>query len=155
MTQTLKMDGLKGILKALGGKAPVARIGILGSSGRKDGKTTNALVGAVHEFGTSAVPMRSFLRMPLTEHLEKGLQKSGAFTEGAVNDVIKQGSMKPWVEKMAIEAVGIVLEAFDTEGFGKWTPLNPKTLDHKKVKQTLVETQQLRNSITYDVKEGG
>lgn len=151
-TSTFNMDGLKGILKALEGKASIGRVGILGSSSRADGKATNALIGAVHEFGTSTVPMRSFLRMPLTERLAKTLQASGAFSESALNDVIKQGSMKPWVEKMSIEAVGVVLDAFDTGGFGRWQALSPATLEQKKVKMVLVETQQLRNSITYDVK---
>ena len=48
-------------------------------------------------------------------------------------------------------AVGesIVQDAFSTGGFGKW---KPSRMENKQTKQTLVETQQLRNSITSDVK---
>lgn len=156
MSVTLNMDGLKKFLKAFQGKLPVIRVGILGTTARHDdGSTTNAEVGAAHEFGTSRVPMRSFLRVPLSEHLAKNLEQAGAFSEQAVAKIIDQGSLSNYAQKIGIEAVGIVMDAFDTSGFGKWQSLKASTMDRKKVKQILVETQQLRNSVTFDVKEGG
>ena len=67
----------------------------------------------------------------------------------ALERVIEEGSIQAWIEKVGIVGVETVLEAFATGGFGQCKPSN---MDHKKNKQTLVETQQLRNSITSDVK---
>lgn len=155
MAVTLKIDGLQRVLKALKGKPPIARVGILGNSAvRSDAKAgpNNATIGTWHEFGTPFLPVRSFLRVPISENLQKELEKSGAFTPEALAEVVKQKSLRPWVEKMAVLAEGIVSDAFNTGGFGKW---KPSDMTRKRVKQTLVETQQLRNSITSEVKDGG
>lgn len=148
---TLKVDGLDKLLKALKSKPPVARVGILGSKNARSGKeNSNATVGAAHEFGTSKLPMRSFLRVPLTDNLQKYMEKSGLLDKEAMELVIKQGSLVPWIKKVAIIGESIVLDAFSSGGFGKWKPSN---MDKKLVKMTLVETQQLRNAITSEVKE--
>jgi hypothetical protein len=154
----LSTPGLDKIIKALGGKAPVARVGILGQKvarGAGDGGTqkksagsTNAVIGAAHEFGTSKLPQRSFLRIPISMNLKKNLAEAGLTDKDTLKEVIASGTVKPWLEKVAIEAVGIVLEAFDTGGDGLWLQSNMK---RKKNHQTLVETQQLRNSISYEV----
>lgn len=153
---TLKLDGLEKLLKALGSaRKPVVRVGILGAAARepiKGSKTapSNAQIGAWHEFGTSKSPVRSFLRMPLSEKLQKELDSSGALDKDTMQGVIKSGTVIPWLKKIAVLAEGIVADAFDTSGFGKWKLSN---MSRKKVHQTLVETQQLRNSITSEVRE--
>lgn len=150
----IKLDGLDKLIKALKAQPPMARVGILGNhDGRSTGGQSNATIGAAHEFGTSTLPMRSFLRIPLSYGLQTALEQAGAFTEDTLKKVIASKSLVPWVEVAAIEAVGVVLEAFDTAGNGSWAPLRPDTMRRKKVKQILVETQQLRNSISYEVHE--
>ncbi len=148
---TLKLDtrGLDGLMKALKGKLPVVRIGILGNRNSRSKGGSNAAIGAIHEFGSSELPVRSFLRVPLADHLQKTLEKNGALDKDTIAQVIKVGSIVPWLQKVAITAEEIVLTGFDTGGYGKWKPSN---MAHKKVHQTLVETQQLRNSITSEVK---
>ncbi len=149
----IKTKGLDKLLKALNAKMPVARVGILGDSNArnsKDGSNSNATVGAAHEFGTSELPIRSFLRVPISEHLSKKMESSGALDKQVLKQVIAEGTVVPWLKKIATLAEGIVLEAFDTSGFGKWKPSN---MDDKKNHQTLVETGQLRNAITSVVKE--
>lgn len=150
----LKLDGIEKLLKALKDQSPpTARVGVLGdSTNRDDGGPTNATIGTFHEFGTSEHPVRSFLRVPISEHLESEMQKSGAFTPEALKEVLRTGSLLPYVTKMAVVAEGIVLEAFDSGGYGKWPPSD---MASKKNHQTLVETQQLRNSITSEVTAGG
>jgi phage gpG-like protein len=143
--------GLDQILKALKGKQPYARIGVLGTSAGRGGGTSNAQIAAAHEYGTSSLPVRSFLRMPLTENLDKRLAGSGAFNKDLLSRLVKEGNFISWVEKLAILSEAIVGEAFDSGGFGKWSALNPKTMAAKKVKQILLETGQLRNSITSEV----
>lgn len=149
----INTKGLDKLLKALKAKPPVARIGILGDSGaREGGGKTNAEIGAVHEFGTSRHPVRSFLRLPLTTLLDKELAKAGAFDKDVLAQVVAQGTVVPWLKKVAVVGEGIVLGAFDTGGYGTWIPSyggegNPRT------GLTLVDTQQLRNSITSEVVE--
>ncbi len=154
---TINVKGLDNLLKALGGKQPVARVGILGDnavrgSGASQGVPSNAQIGAWHEFGTVKSPVRSFLRMPLSVFLGKRLTSAGFFKEDVLKQVIDQKSMVPWVRKIGILAEAIVQEAFDTAGFGSWPPSDMRG---KKNHMTLVETTQLRNSITSDVKENG
>jgi len=148
----IKTEGLDKLLKALGAKMPTARVGVLGDKNVRStkGATSNATVGAAHEFGTSKLPMRSFLRVPITEHLQAKMEAAGALDKQVLRQVIALGSVLPWLQKIAVIAEGIVGEAFDTGGFGKWPP---SMMDYKKNHQTLVETQQLRNSITSEVKE--
>ncbi len=154
-TVELNVKGLEALLKALKGKQPVARVGILGGkttrgSGTSQNAPTNAQIGAWHEFGTSRLPVRSFLRMPISTQLDKRMQASGDLDPGVVKEILKLGSLVPWLKRIAVMAEGIVLEAFDTGGFGTWIPSN---MQRKKVHQTLIETAQLRNSITSEVRE--
>lgn len=144
---TKNLDKLVRALKK--GKLAGVKIGIFGkNSVRSDSKKTNATIGAYHEFGTRYLPQRSFLKMPITDHLSKELEQSGAFDEAALTAVVKSGSMKPWLDKVAICAEAVVQDAFDTGGFGKW---KPSDMRFKENHQTLVETTQLRNSITTEV----
>lgn len=147
----LKDRGLKALLKAFS-NPPHVRLGVLGEKGaRTEAKgPTNAEVGAAHEFGTSRLPIRSFLRMPITQKMGSELEQSGAFDDATVKEVIRAGSIAAWLKKVGIVGEKIVQEAFATGGFGQWKPSNMK---RKKNHQTLVETQQLRNSITSEVKE--
>jgi phage gpG-like protein len=113
---------------------------------------TNAEVGAAHEFGTSTVHKRSFLIEPIRARLDSEMEKSGAFKPEVLAQVLKQGSVIPWVKKVASLAEGIVLDAFATGGFGKWKAWkNPNYTNN--TGQLLVDTKQLRDSITSEVKE--
>lgn len=149
---TLELKGLNQILKALKAEPPQARVGILGSKAVRPGSKgpSNAEIGAAHEFGTTKHPIRSFLRGPISDNLNKDLEAQGAFSKKEIADVIQSGSVVSWLKKIVIVAEGIVAGAFDSGGYGKWHPSN---MAHKKNHQTLVETQQLRNSITSEVKE--
>lgn len=142
---TKKLDQLIKAFKVI----PEGKIGVLGSkNGRKD-DGSNATIGAKHEFGQDGMPQRSFLRMPLTENLGEYLENSGTFNEEVLKQVIKEGSIVKWVKEIMIVCEHVVADAFETSGFGKWKLSNMK---YKKNHQTLVETQQLRNSITSEVK---
>lgn len=156
---TLNVKGLDQLLRALKAKPPVARVGILGSkSTRSKNKgnqnPTNAEIGAVHEFGSPArnIPARSFLRIPISENLEKYMERAGLFNEGTLKEVIKNKSLVPWTKTVAVLAEEIVGDAFDTHGFGNWEPWRNSSYTNN-TGDLLVDTQQLRNSITHEVKE--
>lgn len=151
-TVTLKTAKLDKLIAAFKGQMPQARVGILGDSAKpgKRANSENATIGAKHEYGQDGLPVRSFLRMPLQTQLQAELERSGAFKKDALKRVVKDGSILQWMRNIAFTAEAVVLKAFDTGGFGNWKPSN---MARKKTKQTLVETQQLRNSITSEVTE--
>lgn len=150
---TLNMKNLENFIKALGGTLPEVHVGILGDSSARDpgdsGSTkTNAEIGAIHEFGTDKLPVRSFLRLPIYALLFKELESKGAFDKKVLAEVVATKNVRPWLEKIAIVAEDVVLGAFDTGGYGTWIPSDMR---YKKNEQTLVETGQLRNSIKSEV----
>lgn len=152
----LQTRGLDQLIKAIKDTLPRARVGVLGSKairGKSSGvnANTNATIGAFHEFGTSTMPVRSFLRVPISDNLQKEMEASGAFDEEVLSEVVKEGTMIPWVKKMAILAEGIVAKAFATGGFGKWPAWKTPgyTNDDGRI---LVDTRQLRDSITSEVR---
>lgn len=155
---SIEIEGLDKLVKALKAKPPIVKIGVLGGArapthGQKNAPS-NSTIAAVHEFGSPArnIPQRSFLRVPLSEHLNKELENSGMLDKDDLNNVIKSGSMLPWVKKLAIVAEGIVDEAFETSGFGTWPAWkNPNY--HNEGGMLLVDSGQLRQSITTEVSE--
>lgn len=156
---TLELKGLDKLIRALKAKTPTIRVGVLGGKASREenevgdkaeASLNNAEIGAMHEFGTSKTPQRSFLRVPIADNLQREMEKAGALDEDVMTEVIKSGSLIGWCKKIAVLAEGIVAGAFGSGGYGKW---QPSDMSHKKNHQTLVETQQLRNSITSEVKE--
>lgn len=166
--------GLDSLIRALD-KTPTIRVGILGGAGSrtqtrhggvmhsviktketkfvKDKSVTevktNAEIGAIHEFGGDTMPQRSFLRVPISDKLQEYLELSRAFDDSVAKKVVQEGTIMQWLKKVAVIAEQIVADAFDSKGFGRWKASN---MAHKQNHQTLVETQQLRNSITSEVK---
>lgn len=155
-TVTLNVAGLDKLIKALKKQPPSARVGILGDKNSRTAKgkhSSNAEVGAVHEFGAPArgIPSRSFLRIPLTDNLQKYMEKENALDKDVLADVVRQGSVVPWLQKIAVLAEKIVADAFSSGGFGKWPAWKTPGYTNN-TGQILVDTQQLRNSITSEVK---
>lgn len=177
-TVTMKTAGLDNLIKALSENASKVRLGILGSHAQRmanvqtdsitgesfhDGEIStanNAEIGLKHEFGGPStlpngkvinLPQRSFLRVPLIQQYQKYLDASGAFDRATLMSVLKKGTFEKWLSKLGMVGEQVVLEAFDTGGFGEWKESN---MSFKTNHQTLVETQQLRNSITSEVTKG-
>jgi len=139
------------LIKAMSHQSSV-KIGILGSSARSgESGVTNAQVGAAHEYGTENLPKRSFLRAPIAEHMETKLYNGGKFDLAQLKQVVREGKITAWMNRIAIIAEEVVQGAFDTGGYGQW---KPSDMTDKKNHQTLVETQQLRKSITSEVVDG-
>ena len=133
---------------------PKVKVGVLGNKNNRSSPTgkamSNATIGAKHEFGEDGNPIRSFLRFPLTKYLQKYLNKAGIFSEKALAQVVSSMSLKPWMVMIGGVGETVVDDGFQTGGFGEWKPSN---MAKKKVQMTLVETQQLRRSITSRVDE--
>jgi len=162
---TFNVDGLEQLLKALHVRPPVARVGILGGKDTRQAPEragwvskeiesappTNSEIGAAHEFGSPArgLPQRSFLRMPIGNNLQKELERSGLLTQEVFDEVIKTGTVIPWMKKVAICAEACVSDAFDNGGPG-WPAWKSSSYSNN-AGQLLVDTKQLRESITSEV----
>lgn len=139
--------GLDGLVKTLKNSKSFSKVGILGNESRSEG--SNAFIGLQHEFGTSKMEMRSFLRMPISEKMKKNLKAAGGLDKEVVKKIISNKDLMDFWVKVGVVAEEVVQEAFDTGGFGKWAA----TQSENNTGQTLVDTQQLRNSITSEAKE--
>lgn len=152
MTQVkIDMSGFKTIKKALSDKFKT-RVGILGgkaSESHKGTELTNADLGAIHEFGSLSnnIPPRSFLRLPLEAKLGEWINKN----RSRYMELMEQGNVRKFYVGMGLAAEGIIDEAFVTSGFGSWPPDKPETVKRKGSSMPLLDTGQLRASITSKV----
>lgn len=132
---------LQKIIKELKQKIPDIKVGVLGKFANRDGEINNAELAAIHEFGTDAIPQRSFLRMPISEKLPQVL-------EGIEKQ--KKLNVKEMSEKIGASAVAVVIAAFASCGFGEW-PRSKKQSKDFMVGDTLIDSGQLRDSISYEI----
>jgi len=145
---------LRAITKILKENKLKVKVGVLGDNGsRKDGRMNNATIGLFHEFGTYKMYARSFLRMPLSFKFNEYVSKAKGLGGAKLWETIyEERSMKPLLKKVGIIAERVVDDAFQTGGFGTWPDLHAETWLRKKNLQILIETGQLRRSITSEVK---
>lgn len=134
-------------------KGLVGKAGVIGSKAeaeRPDGKggtITNAELAMAHEFGTAHVPERSFIRAPFDANRSKYEDHLAAFAKK-----VYAGAMK--VER----AVGLVaaemasdVRKYIVDGAGVPPPNAPATIARKGSSRPLVDTAQMKNSISHAV----
>lgn len=166
----LNVDKLEDIQSALF-SGFVTRVGILGNktnrnmhvrakqghSGNRHIKypspMTNAELGLIHEKGSlnHRIPRRSFLEMPLvlkSEGLMAMKQKIWHAFMGGPDTVSR---LKTAYRELGLAAERIIQRAFETRGFGRWQPDTAATARRKGSSAPLIDTGQLRRSITSDV----
>jgi len=154
---SFNLDGLEDIARKLGDSL-VARVGILGSDvarkGNDDSGMDNGEIGVIHEFGseTNNIPARSFLRMPVETHA-KEIVKS--MDSPAVRKAVEAGDAVTVFKILGMAAEGYVKQAFSTGGYGKWPANTPETVARKGSSKPLIDTGELRRSITSDVVKKG
>lgn len=151
----INTKGIEHLGKVLGERYSI-KVGIMGTKARQEhnGTTlTNAEIGTIHEFGSAKreIPRRSFLREPLIERLANYLVSKKAFSKQAVDEAIKEGTLLELAKKVGVVAEEVIQEAFATRGFGKWKANKPSTIARKGSDSPLIDTGQLRRSITSKV----
>lgn len=159
------------------GKRFVAQIGILGGKSSREAKLlgeshtqyqkrvkkilakkqasssteglSNAELGLIHEKGSPSrgIKPRSFLEMPLTTKMPALMQKIGAMLLEGLN----ASNIELAYKKLGAAGETIVLQAFSTRGFGRWKVNSPATIARKGSDKPLIDTGQLRASISYRV----
>jgi hypothetical protein len=144
----LNLRGLDQLIKALK-KDGIVKVGILGDgSNRQEGGLTNAAIGAAHEFGKGNNPVRSWLRAPLMTKLGPEIEKAGILSKSNIKNMVATGSPLIIFKQIGVLGEAVIQEGFETGGYGGW---KPSIMSRKTNHQTLVETQQLRNSVTSEV----
>lgn len=149
---TIDLAGLEKIRKELGDQY-FTKVGVLGGqkNTRNEGDgLTNAELAVIQEFGsnTNNIPPRSFLRMPLELKSKEIVQFLGSKT---VMKAILAGDIQKAFAALGIVAEGFIQQAFSTSGFGQWQPLKDSTVKAKGSSKPLIDTGQLRRSITSKV----
>ena len=104
------------------------------------GETNNATVGLNMEYGIASdgpdsIPARSFLRMPIGLHMS---DPTPATPAKDMTDVPRY---------LADKSKALVVNAFDTGGFGAWAPNAKGTIAAKGRNEPGVDTGQLRAAI--------
>ncbi len=119
------------------------------ASALNNDQKTNADIGLVHEMGSLSrhIPRRSFLEMPLTLKMPEYAKRFGA----DLMKVIDEGNLRPAFTRLGIKGEQVVQLAFASRGFGVWPANAPSTVARKGSSQPLIDTAQLRRSITSDV----
>ena len=114
---------------------------------RNPAEKTNAEIGLKHEKGSFSenIPRRSFLEMPLVVKGNQLLRIKDflwrKFETG-------QRDYLTIYKQLGLMAEVIIQKAFATRGYGKWRPNSPRTVAEKGSDAPLIDTAQLRRSIT-------
>lgn len=108
-------------------------------------------VGIWHEYGTTRVDQRSFLRGPLKAK-EAEIEKT---LETQFNLVLEQGmDVEKALGRVGLAARNISVGAFRSRGYGVWKDISQATKDAKGSSGILIDTGLLRSSITWVVTDG-
>ena len=124
-------------------------VGVTAKSNARSDELTNADLAMIHEFGSPAhnIPERSFLRKPLINNAEvvANLAKNaiGKFIAGEISLETALGYVGE--EAKSISKVAVA------DGISP--ALKPATIKRKKSSKPLIDTGQLLNSITYEVRK--
>ena len=143
--------GLKGFLerfKEIG--KPKVYIGVPASkNGMHEGGINMATLLAIHVLGAPSrgIPQRDPLRPPLIANAQR---YSDLLALGLKNALADGTDPKIVYEKIGIVATNDVYDYFVT---GNFKPLNQKTIDRKGSSKPLIDTEELRGSITYEVRQ--
>jgi phage gpG-like protein len=158
--------GLDQLVKTLG-DGQVVRVGILANKanrneagklrslkaggGHRIDKTSpaeinNAELGAIHEFGSLSrgIPKRSWLRMPIFQNAKDIIADAAK----VLPEAVASGSMTRVLRIIGISAQAQIQKAFASRGFGRWRPDAPSTRAAKHSNAPLIDTGQLRRSVT-------
>ena len=143
--------GLKGFLERFReiGK-PKVYIGVPASkNGMHEGGINMATLLAIHVLGAPSrgIPQRDPLRPPLIANAQR---YSDLLALGLKNALSDGTDPKLVYEKIGIVATNDVYDYFVT---GNFKPLNQKTIDRKGSSKPLIDTEELRGAMTYEVRQ--
>ena len=154
-------EDIKARVTALRGAGAVVTVGVQGApaaANHQDSRLTVAQIATVHEFGktirqpnmkrTIRIPERSFLRATVDQYREAIARRQVLLSQGYV---LGKFELKPAMELLGQYVVGLIKQRIAN---GIAPPNSPWTIAKKGSSKPLIDTGQLRNSITYKVEVG-
>lgn len=144
-------DRVPDVLKALQAMAKKeVLIGIPEEESSRPGETiSNAELGYIHEFGSPAsnIPARPFL-IPGVEQAQKGA--AAILKEGAQETLSTNKPIDESLDRAGVLASNSVKRQFTSPTNG-WPPDSPATIARKGSDRPLIDTAELRRSVTHVV----
>lgn len=151
-------EDIKARMQALRGGTAEVRVGVQGAQATANHQGTAltvAQLATIHEFGktiqqprmhrTIRIPERSFLRATIDQYQEAIARRQVLLTQGYL---LGKFALKPALELLGQYVVGLVKQRMAN---GIPPPNSPWTIAKKRSSKPLIDTGQLRNSITYQV----
>jgi hypothetical protein len=119
---------------------------------KKTGKYTVAEVAAVHEFGSVArnIPARPFMAQTADSKQNQSLI-SRIGESALINLYAGKLTAEQALTRIGEAWIGLTKQTFIT---GKFAPLSKRTIKAKKSSRPLIDTAQLRNSVTQVIRTG-
>ena len=142
--------GVQGLLERIAALGdPKVYIGIPSSTNARQGASNNATIAAVHELGapTRGIPARPFLIPTMQNNADKYTTLMAQGFRNALQDKEKAAEV--------YEKIGLVASS-DVKDYivsGQFVPLKESTIDRKGSSKPLIDTGELRNSISYEVRK--
>jgi hypothetical protein len=135
------------IKRALTGKRErVVNVGFPSSAKEPDG-TSTALIAAVHEYGNEHVPERAFMRTSL----QKNRGRYSALNGQNLKKVLNGGmSVDAALGQLGLMASSDIKEQIKN---GSYAPLKAATIKRKGSSKPLIDTGQMRQSVTYELEK--
>lgn len=142
--------GVQGLLERIAALGePKVYIGIPSSTNPRQGASNNATIAATHELGapTRGIPARPFLIPTMQNNADKYVQ---LMAQGFRNALQDKGKADEVYEKIGLVASSDVKEYIVS---GQFVPLKESTIDRKGSSKPLIDTSEMRNSISYEIKK--
>jgi hypothetical protein len=121
-------------------------VGVLKKAGKHEGSDlTVAQVGLYNEFGTATIPERSFIRSTIEEKSREIKKVSQTQYKKVLNGDI---DLNKGLGILGVFVQGLIQEKFTNNN---WLPNVPSTIISKGSSKPLINTGQLRQSISFEV----
>lgn len=151
-----------------GKNAASVTVGVFGSEGEtpheataegtKGGGLTCRDLAEIHEFGLGNVPARSFVRAYFDANRERLRDMLGTLMRKAIERAIKSGApIDDSIRTSIFTKLGVKMQTEMQARIARGIepPLDPRTVARKGSSTPLIDTGQLRSSITFAVDLGG
>lgn len=120
----------------------------------RDGPVSNAELAFIHSKGS---PLKGIPARPIIEPaIEDSKEQIAELIKGSAQKALdgnKEGAIES-LERVGMQGQNIV-RAWFTNPRNNWAPNSPKTIKIKKSARPLIDSGELRKSITYIVRKGG
>jgi phage gpG-like protein len=120
-------------------------VGIIDAGEHPSGDITVAGIGFVHEFGTAIIPERSFIRSTIQDKKKELIEFQRKLLKNIIAGKMEVNQALGLIGEFMADAITQKIVAIQTP------PNEPATIARKGSSNPLVDTGQLKNSITYEV----